>query len=226
MVLHQQARDLADRRHGARGQHGAGNQATQGELALGDQVDPDDDDGQVDELLDKGRGVAGGAGEQPQLGADTGQQGRAFFPFALNGCLGGECLDGLETHQPFDQGGIALRAGAVGGFGQLVHAALHDQRIQHHDGRADHQRNQHEPGNPADHHHEDQCKWQIDERHHRGRTDEVPHRLKGAQVGCERPRRDRSLLHAHAQHPFHDEGRQLDVGPAAGQVDKTAAHGA
>jgi len=143
VVLNQQASHLPHRRHGARGQHGAGHPAAQGEIALGDQINTDDDDGQVDELLDKGRGVAGGAGEQAQLGTDAGQQGCAFFPLALDRCLGGERLEGLETHQAFDQGGVALGAGAVGGFGQLVHAALHDQRIQHHDGRADHERDEH-----------------------------------------------------------------------------------
>jgi hypothetical protein len=147
-----------------------------------------------------------------------------LLPFALDRGFGGERLQGLETDQALDQGGVALRAGAVGGFGEGVHAPLHGQRVEQQHRRADEQGHQHRRRDPADHEEKDQRKRQVDERHHGGRANEVAHRLEGAQIGGEGAGRGWALLHAHAQHALHDEGRQLDVGAAAGQVHEAAAH--
>ncbi len=124
VVLHQHTGHLADGRQGARSEHRAGDEPAHGEFARTDQIDPQDDDGDRDRPLHKGRRVAGTGREQPQLRPNPRQQGGALFPFALDRGFGGQCFEGLETDQALDQGGVALRTGAVGGFGERVHAPL------------------------------------------------------------------------------------------------------
>ncbi len=47
-----------------------------------------------------------------------------LLPARLNAAFGPERLDGVEPAQRFDQGGVALRAGLVGAFGEQVQAVL------------------------------------------------------------------------------------------------------
>ncbi len=224
MVLGEQAGDLADRRHRPRSQHGAGNQAAQRQLAVGNQVHADHDAQHIHELLRPHCAVDGGRRQQPQLGAHARQKGRARFPLALHHAFGPQRLDRFQPDQAFDQGGVAQRAGAVGRLGQFVHLAVHDQRIDHHQQHAEQDGKDHRPGNPADDHQKDQRKRQVDEGGDRRRGDEITDGFEGTQVGGKRARGQRPVFHAQPQHALHDVGGKSHVHPAAGQVEEITPH--
>ncbi len=57
------------------------------------------------------------------------EEGSALLPLALHTRLGAHGLDRIEAHQAFNQGGIALCAGAVGRLRQFFQLALNDKGV-------------------------------------------------------------------------------------------------
>ena len=223
VVLHQQPDHLPERRDGARGQHRAGDQPAHGELADSDQIDPRDDHDDIDDLLRLQRAIGRRRRKEAHLVADAGDESHRLFPLRLHDALGALRLDRLQRRQALDQRGIAQRAGAIGGLGQFVHLVLQDVRVNDDDDDDQQHRQDELPGNQGNDQNEKQGERQVDEGGHRGRCDEIAHRLERTQVRGEGADRRRPCFHAHAEDAFHDLRRELHVDPRAGEIDEIAA---
>ena len=75
-------------------------------------------------LLDEHRAIERGHRQQAQAGRDAREMRGALLPLALHDALGAERLDGLQADEALDQGRVAQRAGAIGGFRQRAQRGL------------------------------------------------------------------------------------------------------
>ncbi len=105
-----------------------------------------------------------------------------------------------------------------------MHLGLHAERINQHQHTAEDDRNDHRPGNPRHDSNEDKGKRDVNKCRNCGRSDEIPNSFEGTQIGSKGTHRRRPVLHAHAQYPLHDAGRQLDIDALAGPIKEITAH--
>ena len=223
VVLHQQTDHLPERGHRPRRQHGAGDQTTHSQLPDADQVNPADDNGDIDQLLCLKRAIGRCRRQEAHLVVDAGDEGHRLFPLRLHDALGALRLDRFERRQAFDQRRIAQRPGPVGGLGQFVHFVLQNISVDDHDDDCQEHRQDKLPGDQRNHEDEEQRRRQIDEGCHRGRGDEIAHRLERTQVRGKGADRCWPSFHAHAEDAIHDLRRQLHVDPRTGEIDEIAA---
>ena len=223
LVLHQQADDLPGGGERTGRKHVGRDQRAHRELALGDQINANHDHRHRHQLHQRAGGIHRPRRQPAHLHAGAGQKHVDALPLRLDHAFGALRLDGFDGRQAFDQRGVALRAGAVGGLGQLMQAALKQVAQRDDDGEGHHHRQRQPRRNPRQHADEDQPEGQVDQGRHGARGDEVAHLLEAAQVLRERAHRLGPMLEPQAQHLFHQPGRQHHVDTRAGLVHEVAA---
>ncbi len=129
VVAGESAGYLCQRRQRTACQYGCCNQAAHAEFSLGDEVDTVDDDADRGHVLQEYGDIDGARREKARLQAKPGDGAGDLFPAALGGALGTQALDGLDTGQGFNQGGLLL-----GGMPQQLRNVVGKQALNQHGG--------------------------------------------------------------------------------------------
>jgi hypothetical protein len=181
--------------------------------ALGDEVDPPDDEHDAHPLLDQLRAVGGEARPDPRPPADARGGGDRGLPFALHHGFGVQALDRLDAEQRLDQHDMPLRRELLRLRGAPAERDLR------HDGEEEDDRNREErdPGEGAhdveEHGDEDADEDEVDERHEAGRAEEVAHLFEVSDRVRHAGRAAGPGRHARGERLVEDGARHLQVDP-------------
>lgn len=187
----EEARDLAERRHGTAAEQAAGDQGTDRELALADPIHAVDHDADRDDVGGHGRRVDGERRQETRPAARFGSGGDIALPPLLHAALARHRLQRLQPGQGLHQQAVLGRRLAKAAPDGAIERHLDDQADQEDDRDGDRRHEDDGAADQPDDDQEEEDERQVDQGDQSGRGEEVAQRLVLAQIAGERARRGR-----------------------------------